>query len=337
MHPIFNIREKETPEIVALLNSVTLGTNGAHYRHLDTTERIKDLDKPVFISLERNDRTIGNVTFCRRGNHWYVRYFAFSPKFQSAGKKKSMGDSFIKKELNGFFQSVLDGENENGQAESFYAYIDPNNEKSLWLSENLGFETIGKVATQTFSRVNPKNSNRVKRSEDWNEMKDLVEIHFGDHQHFFLDQTCKAPFYTIQNQNGEFIAFAKTTISTWEIKRFPGKMGAVLIKIIPFIPRLNKLIRPKRQTFVVPEAVIVKDNDPKLLAELFEGILCHENMNLIIWWVDETETLYTDVHTRVKWGLLNKLVGVSKVNIVQRSNLQSNSDNPFYTSGFDFI
>lgn len=337
MHPLFKVRAKETPEIVELLNSVTLGTNGAHYRHLDTSERIKELDDPLFLTLERNNNILGNSTFCRRGKDWYVRYFAFSNQFQSKGTKKSKGSSFLKEELNSFFQSTLDGSNEHGKADSFYAYIDPNNEKSLWMSESFGFKTIGKVATQTFSRVNPKNSNRVQKSEDWNEVANLVEGHFGEYQHYFKEQTSKPPFYTIKNEQGEIIAFAKTTLSTWEIKRLPGKMGGVLTKIIPFIPRLNKIIRPKKHTFVVPEAVMVKDNAPELLTELFQAILFHENKNLILWWVDENESLYTSVQSTVKWGILNKLVGVSKANIVRRSNVKSTSKQAFYTSGFDFI
>ena len=337
MHQLFKAREKETPEIVELLNSVTLGTNGAHYRHLDTNERIKELDAPLFLTIERNNQILGNSTFCRRGNQWYVRYFAFSTKFQSKGAKKSKGRSLLKEELNSYFQTILDGSNEHGKADSLYAYIDPNNEKSLWMSENFNFKTIGKVATQTFSRVNPKNSSRVRKSEDWNKIKGLVEAQFGDYQNFFTSQTSKAPFYTIENEKGELIAFAKTTISTWEIKRMPGKIGGVLTKVVPFIPRLNKLIRPKRHSFVVPEAVFVKDNDSIVLTELFEAILFRENKNLILWWVDEKEGLYTSVESNVKWGLLHKLVGVNQVNIVQRSNSESNSRAPFYTSGFDFI
>ncbi|NRA12310.1 MAG: hypothetical protein HRT57_10185, partial [Crocinitomicaceae bacterium] len=173
MHPLFKIREKETPEIVELLESVTLGTNGAHYRHLDTAERITEADNPLFLSMERNNNVISNVTFCRRNSHWYVRYFAFSPKLQSTGLKKSKGTSLLKRELNDYFRSSLDGGNDHGKVESFYAYIDPDNEKSLWMSQTFGFEKAGEIATQTFSRINPKGSSRVRKSEDWKESKGL--------------------------------------------------------------------------------------------------------------------------------------------------------------------
>lgn len=339
MHPIFKIREEYTPQILGLLNSVTLGTNGAQYRLLDTSSRIKECDNPLFLTMERNNVTLGNVTFCRRGNDWYIRYFAISPRLQSSAvkKSKSQKSNLLKRELNDFFQSTLDEKSDFGKVSSFYAYIDPNNEKSLWMSENFGFKTIGKIATQTFSRVKPKKSNRIERKDSWNEVKEVVNSNFENHNYFYSTQTEKPPYYIVRDNSGDIVAFAKTSISTWEIDRLPGKMGGLYTKVIPFIPRMNKLIRPKKHSFVVPEAVFVKDNDPDLLAELFEGILYCENKNLVIWWVDETENLYTKTRSSVKWGLLDKLVGVNKAHVVQRSNTKSHSSNPFYTSGFDFI
>ena len=51
---LIHIRENPTPAIIELLESVTLGTNGAHYRHLDTREKIYETDNPLFLTLERN-------------------------------------------------------------------------------------------------------------------------------------------------------------------------------------------------------------------------------------------------------------------------------------------
>lgn len=59
----FVIRVKPTEEVIRLLESVTLGSNGSKYRHLDTRDKIKQLFRPLFLSLERNNRTLGNITF----------------------------------------------------------------------------------------------------------------------------------------------------------------------------------------------------------------------------------------------------------------------------------
>jgi hypothetical protein len=69
---IFKIRKEATPALLELLNNTILGTNGAKYRHLDTTSRILEADNPLFLSLERRDKVIGNVTFCQRDNFCYI-------------------------------------------------------------------------------------------------------------------------------------------------------------------------------------------------------------------------------------------------------------------------
>jgi hypothetical protein len=342
LHPIFKLREDVTPQLLELLESVTLGTNGAHYRHLDTRDRIHEADNPLHLMMERNDRLLSNITMCRRNGDWYIRYFAFYNAFQSSGTKKSNNKSgLLRKELTHFFNTILAGDDEYGKAESFYAYIDPNNEKSLWMSENFGFSTIGKIATQTFSRTNPKPMSGLKKTNDWDRIKEIVQSSYENHAYFYLDQTEKPPFYILEDGNGEVLACAKVSTSNWEIKRLPGKMGGMLTKIIPFIPGLNKLIKPKNHTFIVPEAIVVKNNDPELLQQFLEGILHAENKNLILWWVDLTDPLYSSTQEHIKWGLLHKIIGVSYANVVQKTCNESKSKEtirkPVYTAGFDFI
>lgn len=333
MHPIFKFRTKATEEIISLLESVTLGTDGAHYRHLDTRERIQEADNPLFLSMERHTKVLGNITFCQREKNWYIRYFAFDSSMQSLGTKKSKSEGLLKKELNGFFDEQL----KSGEVESFYAYIDPRNVKSLWMSENFGFETIGEIATQTYSSVRKPKSGRVIVDTNPRGIPAEVQAHFQSQRFFFNEQLIKGSHFSIRDNNGELIAFAKTTSAHWEIKRLPGKFGGTLVKVLPCIPLLNRLIKPKNHSFLVPEAVFIKNNNPQLLTELFDGILAHMNERVIIWWVDQQDELYTSIQSKINWGLLNKIIGVNQVNLVERSLTKRTTENTNYTSGFDFI
>ena len=56
----FTIRNEATPELLELLGRVTLGKNGAMYKHLDTPTRIHEADNPLFVSLERDGKVQGN-------------------------------------------------------------------------------------------------------------------------------------------------------------------------------------------------------------------------------------------------------------------------------------
>lgn len=340
LHPLFQLREEATPQLIELLESVTLGTNGAHYRHLNTRERIKAADHAIHLVMERNNRALGNVSFCRRDKTWYVRYFAVDRVMQGTGKKKSKGSGGkLKQEIQRFFDEVIGSEEPFGAVDSFYAYIDPNNEKSLWMSENFGFQTKATIATQSFSRSRVSKKTDVQRVNHWEEVADLLRSEFKDYQYYFEHYLKQGPFYMLRDNAGEIIACAKATKATWAIERLPGKLGGILPKVIPFVPGLRKIIRPKKHSFLVPEAVFVKNNDPKTLELLFEGMLSIEEEHLLLWWVDVIAPLYQSVKSEVRWGMLHKVIGVNKANLVVKHNDQFQFDNsiPVYTCGFDFV
>jgi len=337
---IFTVRENYSQGILDLLEETTLGTNGAKYKHLDTSERIKEADSPLFLSIERNEKTMGNITFCRRGKHWYIRYFAFKSFLQGSDKKISneKGNSFLKRELGNFFNQAF--ENSEFPLESMYAYIDPKNDRSKWMSENFGFETIAQLATQSFSRIHPKKSNRLTMVYDWNEIRHLVQDTYGSFQYYFETHCSKPPFYALRNEKQEIIAFARAINVHWEIVRMPGKMGGLLTKLIPFIPLLRKIIKPKNHEFLVPEIVWSHNSDPKILNELFEAMLADQQLNLILWWTDLRNPIYKELKSKMNWGILHKIIGVTNVDVVQRRNPNVTSmkkNAPVFVTSFDMV
>jgi hypothetical protein len=338
---IFKLREEVTPEILDLLTQTTLGTNGAMYRHLDTPTRILEADNPLFLSMERNEKVIGNVTFCQRGNAWYIRYFAFHSLVQAGTtkKKEDKGNSFLKRELNHFFTEVFDGKHSEQAIDSMYAYIDPRNDRSKWMSKNFGFNVVSQLTTQSYSRLYPKKSERLVKLENWRQVEPMVQEKYGNNAYYFTTHAQKAPFYCLQNDSGEIIATCRVTKVNWEIIRLPGQFGAILTKLIPAIPFLNKLIQPKRHTFLVPEIVTAKSNDPKLIDELFSAILAEEKLNLMLWWIDQKDELYTSINAQLSWGLFHKLVGAHPVDVVERRNPNSNFEtkSPVFVTAFDMI
>lgn len=338
LSPFFQLRETHTQGIIDLLEATTLGTNGAKYKHLDTANRIKEADTPLFLSMERNKNVLGNITFCRRGEHWYIRYFAFQSFLQGSETKKNdqKGNSRIKKELGRFFETALSNE---GSVTSMYAYIDPKNDRSRWMSENFGFTKIAELATQSYSRINPKKNSNFSILNDWNEIAPIVQEFYGKNQYYFETHCSKAPFYVVRNNENEIIAFCRAVNVNWEIVQMPGKFGGFLTKAIPYIPFLRKLIRPKRHEFLVPEIVWSKGNDAKILSDLFDSMLADQGLNLILWWTDIRNPLYQDVKSNMNWGLLHKIIGVAPVDVVQLKSESFKNENsaPVFVTAFDMI
>jgi len=337
--PFFKLREQATEEIISLLENTTLGTNGAQYRHLDTRNRIAESDNPLFLSLERHEKVLGNVTFCRRGGSWYIRYFAFAGAFQAGSRRKreDKGSSVLKQQLNTFFDEVLEKQL-HGEVTSMYAYIEPRNDRSKWMSENFGFQKFSTLETQTFSRVKPSFSNRLELLTDTTEILPLVRQTYGEHRYVFDHFLLQPPYYVLRNDQGEILAAARFTKVHWEIVRLPGKMGRQLTRLIPYIPLINRLIQPKNHHFLVPDGLVLKDLNPKVLEEFFSAVLHYEKRHVILWWMDAEDPLFLSVKKKVHWGLLHRLVGTTPVDVMERRSSDSKpSSGPVFVAAFDMV
>ena len=108
-----------------------------------------------------------------------MRYFAFDQLFQtSLPITKSKGNGGLKTRINQFFEAAKNGD--LGEAsELFYAYIDPRNERSLFI-RNVGFQTVAKIATQAFFRVTPYGSKRVQKIADNDKFHSIIVAKFSN-------------------------------------------------------------------------------------------------------------------------------------------------------------
>jgi len=338
----FTIREKACSSLVDLLCETTLGTNGARYRHLDTRTRIHEADNPLFLSVEKDGKVQGNVTFCKRGKQWYVRYFAFSGQKQASrnGQNSEKGNSRLKEEITRFYDDVFEGK--YGEApEALYAYIDPNNERSRAMACKFGFRPEAQLITQSFSRMKPCDSDNVRIITDEELIKSCLSTINACHAYYAPSQAERPEFYGMFDANGELTAFTKITKANWIIERLPGNLGGLLTKVVPFIPVVRRIIKPKDHRFVVPESVWVKDNDPKLLSTFFEAVLAKEERNVLLWWVDKREPLWREVKHEMNWGLLHKLMTQTLVDVVvlRKNSLQRDElkMKPIFVAGWDMV
>lgn len=330
----FELTESITPELVSLLEQTTLGTNGAMYRHLDVRERIFQTDEPLSFSLRRNERILANITFCKRDFGLYLRYFAFDKRFQSKGKaRETMQKSPLKQAIEGVFQDV---EKEHaGKLHMCYAYIDARNARSKWMSEQFGFKTKAKLATQTFSRRFPKKSTRLSKEVPTSEHLSLIQSTYAQYTGYFEHYFMQGEMHCLRSADGTLLALAKFTDVSWEISRLPGKWGGIFVKVLPYLPLFRKMIQVKKHQFLVPEVVCIAHQDATLLTELFSGVLHDEKRHTMLWWMDERDQLYTQIKHQVRWGLLHLILGVSTVDVVVRGDFEPKE--PMFIAAFDLI
>lgn len=323
--------------LIELLSGVELGTNGAKYVHLDIKERIKQADNPLSFSLERNNRLIANITFCVREKGYYLRYFAFGRAFQSRSNKKKSSKrkpSRFEKEISQIFQDLIS----NKPSLPFYAYIDYDNDRSRLFSERFGFENYSDIVSRTYSRINPKKNKNITLINDWEAIKGEIKAAYGADEFYHEGHIKKGPYVVLNDDNGVMISCAKFSKVHWRIISLPGRYGSFLVKIIPFIPFLNRLIKPKNHFFLVPDVVLSKNKSPKDIESLFDGALHLFGVNSLIWFIDPNKDIYKQQRKKIKWGLLDIILGEKKVALATRNHKTPYSEKrPVFVSAFDLI
>lgn len=324
-------------DLIKLLSNTELGTNGARYVHLDTKERIKEADNPLSFSLERHGRVIGNVTFCVREVGYYLRYFAFSTSFQSKSNRK-VSRTTKKSSLDQEIAQVFDRMIQENPDLPFYAYIDCENDRSRLFSERFGFESYTNIVSRTYSRVNPKKDNNIIDIPSWDSISNIIRDAYSSDDFYYETQIKKGNYIGLNDNNGNLLAFAKFTTVHWRILSLPGRFGSVLVKVLPFLPVFNKLIKPKNHFFLVPDVVFSKNQSAEDIEKLFNGAMNIYKVNSLIWFIDPNKEVYRRIKKRMSWGILDKILGEKKVTVVTRNQrgLYS-SKKPVFVSAFDLI
>jgi hypothetical protein len=328
MHSIFKFRKKITPEILSLLKSTTLGTTGARYSLTNFEERIAQLENAEFLSLERNNKVLANITFSNRGENKfrYIRYFSFRNFYQAHGHKASRGEGFIKREMHDYFEG-------NSDINIFYAYIEEANSRSKLMAKQFGFNKAGQVLTQTFTRKKAKASSHFEIMP-YEEIRDLVENNFGNLSCYSSAQHKNGHWGSIVKE-GKILAFAHFQDASWKIHQLPGKFGKLQTKLIPFIPVLRTFVKPNKHEFLTVDSVWALDTDKaSTIEELFSSILAHEKKKIIHWWVDTKNDLYQQIANNISWGIIDKIVGRKPVDLFALG--KNKIEGEHYISGTDF-
>lgn len=325
---ITNVHPNEAIKI--LIARTVLGSNGARYRHINPLEQLHKLDNPLYFSLLSNEQCLGNITLCQRNKSLYLRYFTFHPGFQASInplKKSKPHKSILKNQINEFFNSVM-----SGQHPSIYAYIEPENIRSLALATEFDFTKQADITMFHFSRRFPKTSNQFKILT-YEEAIPFIRSQFCDQTYYF--ENPKSGVYAGWFIHNKLTIIARFHTGCWEIQSLKGRFGKVLLKIIPWIPVIKKLIAPAHHKFAAFDSFLSLNSsiDSKAVNDFLTAGLAHFQVHHMMHWVDEnsTESQYI---AHIRWGLLHKILGKASINLVVKGD---SNPGPYFIDAMDML
>ncbi len=351
-------------ELIAHMHSTVLGQPGSfRYRHMDLVDKMYAPGENYFMYLRKSGKMLGSVGFLGRHSEtggvgydsWMIRFFSIkAPMGSVPSKRKEKLD--VKNEskrasvLGKFIQPImanpsrLRGEDQDAEAPAIvYALIDRKNLRSMNFSTQMGLETVGEVASFSFSRLRPKRSQRMEQLPEMEReaMRTLLRDYYSNYILYFDDPLFKDNGYYVIKDSGTVVAGLQVYPVSWQIVDFGSGMANRLVGLLTRIPWVNKRINPDELKLLAFDGIYCKPGFEDSLYELMEGVLEHAGRYIAMLLLDMKSELYTIFRDHRKLGPVHKILGsftadarVRFINMPEEVRQQF-MDRPIYIPTYD--
>jgi hypothetical protein len=363
----FDVRifDQPTEDIIHLLSQTYLGTpGGLQYQLVDTASRIKHYPEIYFITLYRSEKLIGLLAICPRSLSidrtsipaYYIRYLAVASPFQSkaeAGKRRNRRvrerfEKTVKDQIIELFTNPsllgIPGFDPTGPS-LFYAFVEPENVRSVNLVEQADYRTAGTFYTLPFSRRKPCADLRVRRSgeKDRQEISRKLEKYWQSSNGWISDFVQHENNYFVLEKDGELLAGVQAHPAMYRMKNMPGLKGFLFLHVFAHLPYFRNILQKLDLRFLAFEGIFCEEGQEDKISVLLESCCALMGYHAGLTWLDERSPLYQPLRDSQEMGLLGKLAGKEPVSVyVNFQNMHESlkekiKERAFYISSFDSI
>jgi len=356
------VMKEPTNQVLDLLTSMTVGSKGAQYLLKNIAERMPQLAGKYIMYMKKGDKTIGTYTAALRTtkedfgdvNAYYIRYFAFLDTIQAANEvndsdqnSKPKPDGIFKKLVKRFLgQSPatfgIDFGEKPDLPSFYYAFFDAENFRSTDMSKLMGLHAVGEFDTFSFTRLHPKNYQKVESLDlvHFQNMKSRITEFYSKFS-LFTDQFLFVNNeYFVWKENGEIVAGLQVNKCNWEIKKMHGLSGLFMLKVLPYLPFVSNYFNPKKFDFLTYDFIYVKPGHEDKLELLMESMMNRFEVTFSLIWQDVKSPLH-NVFSGMDLGFLSNFSNVPTGKIMMTTNRMTDSQlgditkKPVFTCAMD--
>jgi hypothetical protein len=334
------VEVERTPgdELIEHMHSTVLGQpGGVRYQHTDLVELLNAPGENYFMYLRKSGKMMGSVGFVGRPaktseisyDSWLIRYFSIKAPMRSVPtKRKEKSD--LKEEhkrstvLGRFIQPVFADPaqlRETGyqavQPAIIYAFIEQKNLRSMNFSSQMGLETVGEMASFSFSRINPKRSARMEQlpGSEYDPMLSLLRDYYRDYTLFVPDPLFKNSDYYVIRDSGRIVAGIQFYRLAWRIIDFGSRTGNWLVGLFSRLQWIKKRYNPEYMKLMMFDGIYCENGYEDALYELMEGVLFKESIYVAMVMADSSSDLYRMFQSKQKFGILHRALGTFRADI----------------------
>jgi hypothetical protein len=210
-------------------------------------------------------------------------------------------------------------------------------------SAQMGLETVGEMASFSFSRLQPRKSVRVEqlKENEQDQMLELLKTYYKEYTLVFTDPLFKNNDYYVIRDQDRVVAGLQIYPVTWRIVDFGSKTANALVGMGCKIPWVGRRISPEKLDLLAFDGIYCEPGYEASLYELMEGVLALSGRYLAMIMADTSSELYGIFEKQEKLGLVHKVIGTFKADIrVRFINLPEETrqyflDHPTYIPTYD--
>jgi hypothetical protein len=327
-------------ELIDHMHDTVLGQPGSlRYQHVNLVERLTAPGENYFMYLRKGGKMMGSVGFCGKPSEtaglahdsWLIRYFSIRAPMRTVPKKRKER-SDLKDEnkrssvLGRFIKPVFadpsrlrEGDGKESPA-IIYAIIDQKNLRSMNFSTEMGLETVGEMASFSFSRLRPGRSDRVVplAESEQGPMLSLLREFYKDYTLFFPDPLFRDNGYYVIRKSGRVVAGIQVYPVNWRIVDFGSRMANRLVRGITSIPWVRSRVNPHDLKMLAFDGIYCEQGHEPDLYELMEGVLERTGIYVGMLMMDENSRLFGIFRDHQKLGFMHRVLGFFKADIRMR-------------------
>ncbi|WP_461095980.1 hypothetical protein [Spirosoma luteolum] len=335
---VLTVTKQPDSACVSLLKRAEYGTNGVRYQQTGQEAKINQLAHPLFFQLYRDtalvgmycldERTIDGPTGPIRG--FYGRYLVVDHSEAGQGY-----GHLLKRQAVQFVEKVCP------EPFVYYSYIEARNARSMRISGQEGFTSIGTLKTYIFRRYEPTLAPgfAVLSEADRTGLLAQLETSYRRHNLTTFHGIGYEGNYFVLKEQGIVVAGIQANPVHWRFLNMPGVGGWLTMHLAPLLSVTRRFFDPTNYAFVALEGLYLKRPSSTLLTTLLESVLAHFGFHSALWLLDASDPVHELVNQPGKgWlsGYQQDVITHVMIKPVGIAIDAFRAGQPVYVSSFDY-
>ncbi|MDU8946234.1 hypothetical protein [Ovoidimarina sediminis] len=190
-----------------------------------------------------------------------------------------------------------------------FAYVEETTEFSLRLSDQIGHDSEAHLPLTLFTRFFPRADPHATalRPDEGDTLRAALGTFYVDHQLTdFATSLKQDECFVIRDAGGKIVAAVQAEVLRWSVMSMPGIQGKFLLKVLPHLPGLNRLLVLQDLRIVRFSNLFISVGYENRCLALLEDCLYRHQARIGLFLLDERSRVLTQLRHIGRLGILSR-------------------------------